>query len=197
MHLENWNKKLYGDLKVSAVFKRNFELRRVVASMTQDEAITLPWFQPKIDFSEEKCHRKCLKEHFWAFRFKNFLVGGGEGGVACLQTPPWRLLPLVLKTCLILFFCFVLVVLFTNWIFYTKSIYLFFLSFYPSFSLSSEIICWSIDQSTLLSQSLNAQLVSQSVFESVGRSFCQLFSLSASQAVCLFDSCLVCHLVGR
>ena len=69
--------------------------------------------------------------------------------------------------------------------------------FYPSFSLSSEIICWSIDQSTLLSQSLNAQLVSQSVFESVGRSFCQLFSLSASQAVCLFDSCLVCHLVGR
>ena len=193
MHLENWNKKLCGDLKVSAVFKRNFELRRVIASMTQDKAITLPWFQPKIDFSEEKCHI-CLKEHFWAFRFKNFLGGGGG---ACLQTPPWRLVPLVLKTCLVLFFCFVLVVLFTNWIFYTTAIYLFLLSFYPSFSLSSEIICWSIDQSTLLSQSLNAQLVSQSVFESVGRSFCQLFSLSASQAVCLFDSCLVCHLVGR
>ena len=87
MHLENWNKKLCGDLKVSAVFKRNFELCRVVASMTQDKAITLSWFQPKIDFSEEKCHRKCLKEHFWAFRFKNFLVGGGRGG-ACLQTPP-------------------------------------------------------------------------------------------------------------
>ena len=192
MHLENWNKKLCGDLKVSAVFKWNFELCRVVASMTQDKAITLSWFQPKIDFSEEKCHRKCLKEHFWAFRFKNFLGGG-----ACLQTPPWQLVPLVLKTCLVLICCFVLVALFTNWIFYTTAIYLFFLSFYPSFSLSSEIICWSIDQSTLLSQSLNAQLVSQSVFESVGRSFCQLFSLSASQAVCLFDSCLVCHLVGR
>ena len=161
------------------------------------QGLTLSWFQPKIDFSEEKCHRKCLKEHFWAFRFKNFLVGGGGGAAACLQTPPWRLVPLVLETCLVLFYCFVLVVLFTNWIFYTTAIYLFFLSFYPSFSLSSEIICWSIDQSTLLSQSLNAQLVSQSVFESVGWSFCQLFSLSASQAVCLFDSCLVCHLVGR
>ena len=197
MHLENWNKKLCGDLKVSAVFKRNFELCRVVASMTQDKATTLSWFQPKIDFSEEKCHRKCLKEHFWAFRFKNFLVGGGGARSGMPADPPWRLVPLVLKTCLVLFCCFVLVVLFTNWIFYTTAIYLFFLSFYPSFSLSSEIICWSIDQSTLLSQSLNAQLVSQSVFESVGQSFCQLFSLSASQAVCLFDSCLVCHLVGR
>ena len=30
---------------------------------------------PKIDFSEEKCNDKCLKEHFWAStcRFQNFL----------------------------------------------------------------------------------------------------------------------------
>ena len=39
----------------------------------QDEAIALSWFWPKIDFSEEKCLGKCLKEHFWASRIKNFL----------------------------------------------------------------------------------------------------------------------------
>ena len=39
----------------------------------QDEAIALSWFWPKIDFSEEKCLGKCLKEHFWASRIQNFL----------------------------------------------------------------------------------------------------------------------------
>ena len=39
----------------------------------KDEAIALSWFWPKIDFSEEKCLGKCLKEHFWASRIKIFL----------------------------------------------------------------------------------------------------------------------------
>ena len=41
--------------------------------------IASSWFWSKIDFSEEKCHGKCLKENSWAFRFQNFLgwVGGG------------------------------------------------------------------------------------------------------------------------
>ena len=48
---------------------------RAVASMRQDEAIASSWFWPKIDFSEEKYHGKCFKEHFWAFRFQHFLGG--------------------------------------------------------------------------------------------------------------------------
>ena len=49
--------------------KHSYAEIRAVASMRQDEAL------PKIDFSEEKCHGKCLKEHFWASRFKKFLGG--------------------------------------------------------------------------------------------------------------------------
>ena len=49
--------------------------------MGRDEAIASSWFWPKINFSEEKCHGKFLKEHFWASRFQNFLGG------ACPQTP--------------------------------------------------------------------------------------------------------------
>ena len=30
---------------------------------------------PKIDFSEEKCHAKCLQKHFWAPQFQNFQGG--------------------------------------------------------------------------------------------------------------------------
>lgn len=47
--------------------------RRAVANLRQDEAIASSWFWPKIVFSEEKCHGKYLKEHFWALRFQNFL----------------------------------------------------------------------------------------------------------------------------
>ena len=43
--------------------------------MRQDEANTSSWFWPKIDFSEEKCHGKCLKEHFWTSRFQNVPKG--------------------------------------------------------------------------------------------------------------------------
>ena len=43
--------------------------------MRQDEANASSWFWPKIDFSEEKCHGKCLKEHFWTSRFQNVLKG--------------------------------------------------------------------------------------------------------------------------
>ena len=46
--------------------------------MRQEEAIASSWFSPKIDFSEEKCHGKCLKEHFWASIFQNIAK----------QTPP-------------------------------------------------------------------------------------------------------------
>ena len=60
---------------------------RAVASMKQDEAIASSWFWPKIDFSEEKWHGKCLKEHFLASRFQHFL-GGGRGGGECPQIPP-------------------------------------------------------------------------------------------------------------
>ena len=51
---------------------------------------------PKIDFSEEKCHGKCLQEHFLASRFQNFLAGH-------TPRPPWRLAPSALETCLVLF----------------------------------------------------------------------------------------------
>ena len=34
---------------------------------------------PKIDFSAEKWHRKCLQEDFWASIFQNFLGGRGGG----------------------------------------------------------------------------------------------------------------------
>ena len=39
-----------------------------MASMKQDEAIMRFW--PKIDFSEENCHGKCIKEHFRASKFQ-------------------------------------------------------------------------------------------------------------------------------
>ena len=38
---------------------------------------------PKSDVSEDKCHGKCLKKHSIAFRFENFIWGGGGG--ACPQ----------------------------------------------------------------------------------------------------------------
>ena len=55
---------------------------------------------PKIDFSEEKYHWKCLQEDFWASRFQNFL-GGGGGGHA--PRPPYRLATSALENCLVLF----------------------------------------------------------------------------------------------
>ena len=45
---------------------------------------------PKIDFSEEKCHGKCLQEHISKFS------GGGGGGHA--PRPPKRLAPSALES---------------------------------------------------------------------------------------------------
>ena len=42
---------------------------------------------PESGVSEDKCQGKCLKEHSRAFRFENFLGGGGEEE-ACSQSPP-------------------------------------------------------------------------------------------------------------
>ena len=83
-------------------------IRRAVASMGHDEAIASSWFGPKIDFSEEKCHGKFLKEHFWASIFQNFL------GAHALRLP-LRLAPSALETC-------VFVLLFLFYVLYLKLI---------------------------------------------------------------------------
>ena len=46
--------------------------------------------------TEEKCHGKCLQEHFWASTFQTFLGGNAP-------RPSWLLAPSALETCLVLF----------------------------------------------------------------------------------------------
>ena len=55
---------------------------------------------PKIDFSEEKCHGKCLEERFSASRFQNFLgacVRRSKPASSCSEVwlRPWCIMTLI------------------------------------------------------------------------------------------------------
>ena len=75
------------------------ELRTIQTYWALANIIASSWFWSKIDFSEEKCHWKCLIERFWASRFQNFL-GGGEGHA---PRPPLAARAFRAGTCLVLF----------------------------------------------------------------------------------------------